>query len=111
MEFVNTLKQYILQTSDGSLDSLLLSLGTLSSKAQADIQLDIAQFLIRAASNGDLDTSTIIIIMAMGNTGSNAVVNTILQYVDDPVKDIQISGVSSMELRVLEHPPQAQECN
>ena len=95
-EFVNNLKQYIRQADVASLDSLLLALGSLASKADEDIQVDIAHFLIMATSSGNLDTSTIVLIMAMGNTGSDAVVDIILQYVDDPVKNIQIAAIGAL---------------
>lgn len=94
--FVDALKLYISQANVASLDSLLLALGSLASKAQEDVQLDIARFLIMTASSGNLDTSTVVLIRAMGNTGSNAVVDIILQYVDNPAKNIQDAALGAL---------------
>ena len=95
-EFVDDLKLYISRANVASLDSLLLALGSLASKAEEDVQLDIARFLIMAASRGNLDTSIVILIRAMGNTGSDTVVEVILQYVDNPVKNIQAAALGAL---------------
>ena len=95
-EFVNDLKGYINQENAASWESLLLAMGALASKADENVQLDIARFLITAASRGNLDTPITVLIRAMGNTGSGKVVPTILQYVDDPVKRIQAAALSAL---------------
>ena len=68
-EFVNDLKGYINQENAASWESLLLAMGALASKADENVQLDIARFLITAASRGNLDTPITVLIRAMGNTG------------------------------------------
>ena len=95
-EFVNDLKGYINQENVASLESLLLAMGALASKSGENIQLDIARFLITAVSRENLDISVTVLIRAMGNTGSEEVVATILQYVDDPVKNIQAAALSAL---------------
>ncbi|MCG8623523.1 MAG: HEAT repeat domain-containing protein, partial [Proteobacteria bacterium] len=95
-EFVNDLKRYINREDVASLESLLLAMGALASKSEENIQLDIARFLITAVSRSNLDISITVLIRAMGNTGSEEVVATILQYVDDPVKSIQAAALSAL---------------
>lgn len=85
-EFVDDLQLHVSQAEVESLDALLLALGSLASKADDDVQLDIARFLINAASSSNLDTSTVVFIRAMGNTGSEEVVPFILSYVDSSAK-------------------------
>lgn len=101
-ELVNDLMQYIGEANVAALDSLLLALGSLASKAEEDVQLAIAQFLITAASDGNLDTSTVVLIKAMGNTGSDAVVTVILQYIDSPRKNIQIAALGVL-VKLMHH--------
>ena len=94
--FVDDLIQYIKQENVESLNQLLLALGSLASKADENNQLRIARFLINAASSGNLDTSIVILIKAMGNTGSEEAAAVILQYVDDPKKNIQAAALGAL---------------
>ena len=100
MEFVNALQQHLLAITGESLerDSLLLSFGVLASRAQPDVELTIANFLIQLDSTvSDNDTSAHIhLLLAMGNTGSKYVISTILSYIDHPAKDIQTASIGAL---------------
>ena len=99
MEFVAALQQFLL-TLENSIekDSLLLSLGALSSKAHPDVQLAITTFMVQQINSvNDNDISEIVhILLAMGNTGSTHVVSTIIDYVDHPSKEIQKAALESL---------------
>ena len=99
MEFVAGLQE-ILSTMENSKekDSLLLSFGALASNAQPDVEIAIATFLVQqmnSVNNSDI-SATVHLLLAMGNTGSNHVVSTIIDYVDHPSKEIQKAAIQAL---------------
>ena len=75
-------------------DGLLLAFGALASNAKEDVEQEVSQFLLELERNltpNDEELTTV--ILAMGNTGSGLVVNTILEYVGHPLEDIQLASI------------------
>ena len=97
IEFVNSLLDYLLQSVDfEEKDALLLSLGVLASRAQQDVEVAIANFLIEHLQNST-DTSALVhLLLAMGNTGSKHVVTTILSYLDHETSDVQEASILAL---------------
>ena len=102
MEFVNSLKQYILLAMEDSedVDPLLLAFGAIASNAQPEVEYEIATFLLElhetliTITN---DTSKLTsLLLAMGNTGSGHVVDLILSYIDSYVSDLQIASIQTL---------------
>jgi hypothetical protein len=90
MEFVAGLQQLLLTMEDSvEKDSLLLSFGALASNAQQDVEFVIATFLVQQISSVNDTDISVHLLLAMGNTGSNHVVSTIIDYVNHPSKEIQ----------------------
>ena len=100
MEFVNVLQEELLTPSQYSAekDSLFLSFGVLASRAQPDVELAIANFLIQQETSTAMsDTSTLVnLLLAMGNTGSKHVVATILSYMDHQSRDVQAASITAL---------------
>ena len=92
IEFVAALQQLV-STMENSLekDSLLPSFGALASNTQADVKLTIATFFMQQMSSVNSNDSSAIVhlLLAMGNTGSDYAVSTIIEYVNHPLLNIQ----------------------
>ena len=99
IEFMAALQQLI-STMENSLekDSLLLSFGTLASKALPDVKLTIATFFVQQMSSVNSNDSSAIVnlLLAMGNTGSDYAVSTIIEYVNRPLLNIQEAAIKAL---------------
>ena len=101
-EFVNVLQEELLTPSQYLAEkvSLFLSFGVLASRAQPDVELAIANFLIQQETSTAMsDTSTLAtLLLAMGNTGSKHVVATIgiLSYVDHQSRDVRAASITAL---------------
>ena len=100
IEFVTALQEEFLTASQyfPEKDSLLLSFGVLASRAQPDVELAIANFLIQQETSIALNDSSALVhlLLAMGNTGSIHVVATILGYVDHQLRDVQAASIRAL---------------
>ena len=99
MEFVTALQQLISATNAGvKHDALILSFGAMAAHAQPDVELAIATFLMQQMNSTNRnDTSTIIhLLLAMANTGSNHVVNSIIETVNHRSKEVQKIAIKSL---------------
>ena len=97
MEFVAGLQQLLLTMEDSvEKDSLLLSFGALASNAQPDVEFAIATFLVQQISSVNDNDISVHLLLAMGNTGSNHVVTTIIDYVNHPSKEIQKAALQAL---------------
>ena len=97
MEFVAGLQQLLLAMEDSvEKDSLLLSFGALASNAQPDVEFAIATFLVQQISSVNDNDVSIHLLLAMGNTGSNHVVSTIIDYMNHPSKEIQKAALQAL---------------
>ena len=97
VEFVAGLLQLLLTIEDSvEKDSLLLSFGALASNAQPDVEFAIATFLVQQISSVNDSDISIHLLLAMGNTGSNHVVSTIIDYVSHPSKEIQKAALEAL---------------
>ena len=79
-------------------DGLLLAFGALASNTpEPNVEIMITTFLLELEQNrdstSDNDDDLIHLLLAMGNTGSDYVVMTILNYVDYPTEAVQIASV------------------
>ena len=99
IEFVAALQQLV-STMENSLekDSLLLSFGALASNTQADVKLTIATFFMQQMSSVNSNDSSAIVhlLLAMGNTGSDYAVSTIIEYVNHPLLNIQKAAIKAL---------------
>ena len=98
-DFVAGLQQFLSSMEDSvEKDSLLLSFGALATNAQPEVELAIATFLVQQINSvNDNDASDIVhLLLAMGNTGSNHVVSTIVDYVSHPSKEIQKAALEAL---------------
>ena len=80
---------------------MLLAFGALASNAQPEVQQEVAAFLVGLQGTltpmNTSDTGGLVhIILAMGNTGSDLVVNEILSYVSSPVDDLQEASIRAL---------------
>lgn len=103
MEFVHSLEDYILNAlvTSTDIDQLILAFGALASNAQTDVQHEISSFLLglhqQVSSLNSNDTSTLsVVILAMGNTGSENVVSIIVSYVDSSIADYQRAAIRAL---------------
>lgn len=100
IELIYALEQLILMEVD-SRDVVLLTIGILASRAQPNVAHEIETFLLSlledAVSNEERDIAYLIdLILALGNTGSEEVVTTLLEYVNDPVQEVQIASIRAL---------------
>ena len=97
MEFVVGLQQLLTSMKQSiEKDSLLLSFGALASNAEQEVELAISTFLLQQI-NSDNDVFNVLhLILAMGNTGSNHVVSTVIDYVSHPSKEIQKAALQAL---------------
>ena len=79
-------------------DALLLAFGVLASTAQDDVEMVITDFLLQQLTSvDDNDTSNLIhLVLAMGNTGSKYVVDTILTYLHHSSKDVRAASIGAL---------------
>ena len=102
MGFVDSLEQYILLAIEDSrdVDPLLLAFGAIASNAQPQVVYEIATFLLGLHETlimSTNDTSGLTsLLLAMGNTGSDHVVDVILSYIDSSVSDIQTAAIRAL---------------
>ena len=101
LDFVRLLKQHLNSitenTDEAETEALLLSFGALASGATPDVEEFVVSFLLELQKSTDGDmTFEIPLILAMGNTGSKLVVNSLLSYLDSPNKDIQIITIQAL---------------
>ena len=102
MGFIDSLEQYILLAIEDSQDvePLLLAFGAIASNAQPQVIYEIATFLLGLnetliMSSNDASGLTSL-LLAMGNTGSDHVVDVILSYTDSSVSDIQTAAIRAL---------------
>ena len=99
MEFISGLQDLLLAMEDSiQKDSLLLSFGALATNTQQDVEIAIATFLVQQINsvNDNDNSATVHLLLAMGNTGSNHVVSTIIDYVSHPSKEIQKTALQAL---------------
>ena len=99
VEFVNALQHYLTATEDMTeRDALLLAFGVLASTAQDNVEVVITDFLLQQLTSvDDNDTSNLIhLVLAMGNTGSKYVVDTILTYLHHSSKDVRSASIGAL---------------
>ena len=96
IELVSTLKELLLNQSFNT-EGLLLTFGALAANSKPEIEQEVSQFLLELVqdlpSPIETDNSYVTLLLAMGNSGSEYVVNTIINYVDHPIKDIQLAAI------------------
>ena len=102
IEFVNSLKQYVLNAMKDSevVDQLLLAFGAMASNAQPEVEYEIATFLLglhETLITSRNDTSVLTsLLLAMGNTGSGHVIDVILSYLDSSISDLQTAAIRAL---------------
>ena len=99
MEFVNALHNLLtsgVESEDTNL--LLISFGGLASRARPEVRIAITQFLIQmeATINYGNTLRLVNLLLAMGSTGSDDVIDVVLQYVSDPRQYLQMAAISAL---------------
>ena len=78
-------------------EGLLLAFGALAANAQPEIEYEVSKFLLKSVQNltphAKNNSNFVTLLLAMGNTGSEHVVKTILDYIDYPLEDIQVAAI------------------
>ena len=101
MDLVHAMEQLLMDEENGR-DAMLLSLGVLASKAQPNVAHEIVTFLFSLLGTATASTEDgnefylVDLLLAMGNTGSEEVSETILEYINDPIQEIQISAIRAL---------------
>ena len=74
--------------------SLLLEFGVLGSKGIPEVEQEVTTYLQKLLASVSITSDEFTtVLMAMGNTGSEYVISTILNYTDSPLEDIQLSSI------------------
>ena len=98
IDLIYVIEQHIINEENGR-DAMLLSIGVLASKAQPKVAHEIVIFLFTLQENATASTEDsngfhlIDLLFALGNTGSEEVSETILEYINDPIQEIQIAAI------------------
>ena len=75
-------------------DGLILAFGALASNAQPDVEQEVTRFLLELQKGlTPTDKMLTTLILAMGNTGSELVVNTVLKYSNNPLDSVQLASL------------------
>ena len=101
IDLIHGLEQYIMNEEAGR-GALLLSLGVLASKAQPNVAHEIVTFLftlqeaVTASTEGSNGFDLVDVLLALGNTGSDEVSDTILEYINDPIQEVQVAAIRAL---------------
>jgi hypothetical protein len=101
MDLIHGIERHITTEVNGR-SAMLLSLGVLASKAQPNIARQIVTFLLTlqetaTASAEDSNGFHLVdLLLALGNTGVVEVSETILEYINDPIQEIQTAAIRAL---------------
>lgn len=102
IDLVHAIERHIMNEENGRDAAMLLSLGVIASKAQPNVAHEIVTFLFSllgtaaASTEDDNEFYLVDLLLAMGNTGSEEVSETLLEYINDPIQEIQIAAIRGL---------------
>ena len=91
--------EHLIDHNTESVDSLLLSYGALAQKVDANLQQQIVTFLTDKLEAANNISTTVHLLFALGNTGSEWMIETVVQYLNHSEIDVRVAAISALRMQ------------
>ena len=91
--------EHLIDHNAESVGSLLLSYGALAQKVDANLQQQIVTFLTDKLEAANNLSTTVHLLFSLGNTGSEWMIETVVQYLNHSEIDVRVAAISALRMQ------------
>jgi len=96
--FINEIEDLIDRKVQGT-DHLLLSYGALAQNVDVNLQQQLVTFLTDKLEAANNLSTTVHLLFSLGNTGSEWMIETVVQYLNHSEIDVRVAAISALRMQ------------